>query len=101
MTDDTTPTSHGSDPGPPLHLRCAEAVELVTDYLDNELNERDLAVFNAHLSDCEGCTIFVDQIAMTIRLSSEHGQREVDVMPANFDRLLEQLQARANHEPPG
>lgn len=105
MTDqDDTPsvTDHpDSDPAAPLHLRCAEAVEIVTDFLDDALSEHDLAVFEAHLADCEGCTIFVDQISMTIRLTSESGKRDVDVMPANFDRLLEQLRRRADDAPPG
>jgi predicted anti-sigma-YlaC factor YlaD len=85
-----------SDPAAPFHLRCAEAVEIVTDYLDDALSARDLAVFEAHLADCEGCTIFVDQIAMTIRLTSESGRSDVDVMPANFDQLLDQLRRRAD-----
>ena len=77
-----------SDPAAPLHLRCAEAVEIVTDYLDDALSARDLVAFEAHLADCEGCTIFVDQIAMTIRLTSESGRSDVDVTPANFELLL-------------
>ena len=76
-------------------IRCADAVELVTDYLDDALSDRDLANFETHLADCEGCTIFVDQIRMTIRLTSLSSRQQVEVMPANFNELLGMLASRA------
>lgn len=77
-----------------LRIRCSDAVELVTDYLDDALSDRDLAVFETHLANCEACTVFVDQIKMTITLASANGQR-LKVMPANFDELLTMLADRA------
>jgi anti-sigma factor RsiW len=49
-------------------LSCQELVELVTDYLEGALDERDLRAFEAHLAGCDGCTEYLDQIRTTIRL---------------------------------
>ncbi|MGH1489723.1 MAG: anti-sigma factor family protein [Acidimicrobiales bacterium] len=78
-----------------LKIRCSDAVELVTEYLDDALNDHDLANFETHLADCEGCTVFVDQIKMTIALTSATTRRHVEVMPANFDELTAILVERA------
>jgi len=78
-------------------IRCADAVELVTDYLDDALNPTDLAAFKDHLDGCDGCTIFADQIRMTIQLANATNDRLLDIMPADFDRLLSQLRAQADH----
>jgi len=77
-----------------LRIRCSDAVELVTEYLDDALNDHDLANFEAHLANCEGCTVFVDQIKMTITLTSAITRRQVEVMPANFDELAALLAER-------
>jgi anti-sigma factor RsiW len=47
---------------------CQEAVELVTDYLDDSLSRRDRRRFEAHLRACPNCTAYVEQIRMTIKL---------------------------------
>lgn len=49
-------------------LTCAQVVELVTDYLEGTLGEADRARFDAHLSGCDGCTSYLDQIRVTIAL---------------------------------
>jgi predicted anti-sigma-YlaC factor YlaD len=51
-----------SEPG----LTCAQVVELVTDYLEGGLSDVDRARFDAHLSACDGCTNYLDQIRVTI-----------------------------------
>lgn len=71
----------------PLRIRCSDLIELVTDYLDGALNQRDLADFETHLSQCEACTVFVDQITMTITLTSAIGRQQLEVMPSNHDEL--------------
>ena len=81
-------------------IRCADAIELVTDYLDDALNTADLAAFEAHLDGCEGCTVFVDQIRMTIHLANAANDERLDVMPADFDGLLAQLRAQTDRERP-
>jgi anti-sigma factor RsiW len=78
-----------------LRIRCSDAVELVTDYLDDALSDHDLASFETHLAHCEGCTVFVDQIKMTITLTSATTRQQLEVMPANFDELAAMLAERA------
>ena len=47
-------------------ISCQEVVELVTDYLEGAMSPEDVARFDHHLSLCEGCVFYVDQIRMTI-----------------------------------
>ena len=49
-------------------LSCQELVELVTDYLEGALDERDLRAFEAHLAGCDGCTEYLDQMRTTMRV---------------------------------
>jgi anti-sigma factor RsiW len=49
-------------------LSCQELVELVTDYLEGALDERDVRAFERHLGECGGCTEYVEQLRATIRL---------------------------------
>jgi anti-sigma factor RsiW len=49
-------------------LSCQELVELVTDYLEGALDDRDLRAFERHLSECDGCTEYLTQLRTTIRL---------------------------------
>lgn len=79
-----------------FNIRCADAVELVTDYLDGALTPTDLAAFEDHLDGCDGCTIFVDQIRMTIQLANATNGHRLDIMPADFDSLLSQLRTQAD-----
>ena len=50
-------------------LSCQELVELVTDYFEAALDERDVAAFERHLAGCDGCTEYVEQLRVTIRLT--------------------------------
>ena len=50
------------------HLSCQELVELVTDYLEGALDDRDLRAFEGHLAGCDGCTEYVEQLRATIRI---------------------------------
>ena len=47
-------------------LTCVQVVELVTSYLEGGLSEADRARFDAHLSACDGCTNYLDQMRVTI-----------------------------------
>ena len=47
-------------------LTCAQVVELVTEYLEGGLSDADRARFEAHLSVCDGCTNYLDQMRVTI-----------------------------------
>lgn len=47
-------------------LVCRQAVELVTDYLEGALSERDRARFEAHLAGCPHCSEYLTQMRVTI-----------------------------------
>jgi anti-sigma factor RsiW len=49
-------------------LSCKELVELVTDYLEEALDETTRARFEEHIAGCDGCTAYVEQMRETIRL---------------------------------
>ena len=49
-------------------LSCQELVELVTDYFEGVLGERDARAFEAHLAGCDGCTEYLEHMRSTIRV---------------------------------
>ena len=68
-------------------LTCRELVELVTEYLQGTLAPADSERFEAHLSDCEGCTNYLRQMRTTVELVG--ALREADVDPTARDTLLD------------
>ena len=68
------------------HVTCQEVVELVTDYLEQTMPPDEVARFEHHLSLCEGCVFYVDQIRMTIEAVGR--VREEDVPPDVRDGLV-------------
>jgi predicted anti-sigma-YlaC factor YlaD len=67
-------------------ISCQEVVELVTDYLEGAMSPEDVARFDHHLSLCEGCVFYVEQIRMTIAAVGRIG--EEDVPPEVRDDLV-------------
>jgi anti-sigma factor RsiW len=61
-------------------------VELVTDYLDGSLTRRDRRRFEAHLSGCDHCTEFLQQIRTTVALTGSVAGD--DLNPARQGELL-------------
>jgi anti-sigma factor RsiW len=70
----------------PDHISCQEVVELVTAYLEGALPADETALFEQHLSFCEGCVWYVEQMRGTIaaagRISAE------DIADEDRERLL-------------
>jgi anti-sigma factor RsiW len=50
-------------------MTCKELVELVTDYLEGALPEETRQRLENHLSGCDGCTRYLEQMRQTIRLT--------------------------------
>jgi anti-sigma factor RsiW len=50
-------------------LSCQELVELVTDYLEGALPRRQRRAFEKHISVCDGCTTYLEQMRETIALT--------------------------------
>ena len=48
------------------YLTCQELVELVTDYLEGALDQRDRARFEEHVMTCPPCHAHIDQMRSTI-----------------------------------
>lgn len=68
-------------------LTCQELVELVTEYLEDEMSPEARGRFDAHLRGCEGCRRYVEQMRQTMALTGQ--LTEQDVAPAAEQTLLE------------
>ena len=58
-------------------LSCRELVELVTDYLEDALSRRDRKRFDRHISGCDGCTAYLEQMRRTIRATGMLTEEQV------------------------
>jgi anti-sigma factor RsiW len=52
-----------------VELTCEELVELVTDYFEGALAPEERGRFEAHVADCPGCEIYLDQMRATLALT--------------------------------
>jgi anti-sigma factor RsiW len=68
-------------------LSCQELVELVTDYLEGALDAGDLRRFDEHIARCDGCTRYLEQLRMTIRITGTITRD--DLSPAAEEALLQ------------
>jgi anti-sigma factor RsiW len=68
-------------------LACQELVELVTAYFDGGLSRADRRRFRRHISGCDNCTAYVEQMRLMIEASGSI--TEDDLEPAARDELLE------------
>jgi anti-sigma factor RsiW len=60
-------------------------VELVTDYLDGALSDEDRARFEAHIAGCDGCTVYLEQIRVTVSVA---GRLEAGELSLDIERAL-------------
>ena len=67
-------------------MNCIELVGLVTDYLDGSMPDAQRAAFDEHVSGCEGCTTYLEQFRITIRLTGM--LTEEQMAPEARDALL-------------
>jgi predicted anti-sigma-YlaC factor YlaD len=68
-------------------MPCQQLVEVITDYLENALAERDRCRFEAHLAECEACRDYLEQFRQTIALA---GRVQPERLPP---RMREELLA--------
>lgn len=64
-------------------LTCEEMVELITDYVEGSLSWRNRRRFEAHLSGCDHCTEFLQQMRTTIALTGSLADDDVDPIRQN------------------
>ena len=67
------------------HLSCRELVELVTAYLEGALSLEDRMRFETHISGCDGCTTYLEQMRLTIQLT---GTLRVDDVSREAEEAL-------------
>ena len=72
-------------------LSCREVVEILGDYLDGAMTPADRVRLEAHLADCEGCTAYLEQLRITVRLSGRLSEEAVS--PEAMAPLLEAFRA--------
>jgi anti-sigma factor RsiW len=53
----------------PSQLVCQQAVELMSNYLEGSLSRRDRRRLEKHLSGCDACTAYLEQMRATIAAS--------------------------------
>lgn len=71
---------------PEAELSCAEVVELVTDYLEGRLPPEERRRFDEHVSGCDGCVAYLEQMRATIATAGR--LRETEVPPELEERVL-------------
>jgi anti-sigma factor RsiW len=47
-------------------MSCKELVELVTDYLEGRLSDAQTRALEGHLTACDGCTVYIEQMRLTL-----------------------------------
>jgi anti-sigma factor RsiW len=67
-------------------MPCQELVELVTAYFDGSLSRRDRRRFRRHISGCDHCTAYVEQMRLMIEATGR--LTEEDVPPEARKELL-------------
>lgn len=67
-------------------MACQELVEVITDYLEGTLPTSDRVRFDSHLSTCDACREYVEQMRALIRLSG--GLTVQTIEPATRESLL-------------
>ena len=67
-------------------LACIELVEAITDYLEDAMPPRKRRLLEQHLTACDGCTAYVEQMRRTIATTGR--LRAEDIPPELEERLL-------------
>ena len=72
-------------------MTCAELTEFLSRYIDAELAESELSVFQEHLEACPPCEVYLDSFRETIRMGKVVSCSEAqEAMP---DSLVEAILA--------
>jgi predicted anti-sigma-YlaC factor YlaD len=75
-------------------LQCIEFVDLVTAYLDGEVDDDQHRRIDEHLEGCQGCRAALGQFQTVIRLAGRlTGADIADIDPLVRDRLMATLRA--------
>ncbi|MGH9705071.1 MAG: anti-sigma factor family protein [Candidatus Acidiferrales bacterium] len=58
-------------------MSCKELVELVTDYLERALSPLDSARFESHISKCDWCKLYIEQIELTVKSMGKLSESDI------------------------
>jgi len=67
-------------------LTCKELVELVTDYLEGRLSATEQKRWEQHMSKCDWCKLYLEQMKLTVRTLGE--LTEESIPPHAKEKLL-------------
>ena len=59
-------------------MACQELVELVTAYFDGSLSRADRRRFRAHISGCDHCTAYIEQMRLVIEGTGRLTEDDID-----------------------
>ena len=68
-------------------ITCQELVELITDYLEDVLPPAQRVQFDAHLTECDDCPLYLEQMRTTIQVTGLLTEEQID--PAARDKLMQ------------
>ena len=58
-------------------MNCIQLVELVTEYLEGSMPADQRARFDEHIAGCDGCTTYLEQVRITIRLTGMLSEEQI------------------------
>lgn len=76
---------------PLADMSCSQFVEIVTDYLEGQLEEARRLWTEEHLAECDACRTYLDQMRQTILALRDLANEGLD--PAQRDSILAAMRA--------
>jgi anti-sigma factor RsiW len=67
-------------------MNCRQVVELMTEYLEGTLPAADRQRFEQHLAGCDGCTRYLEQLRVSLKVMGRLGQPQA--VPEDVEREL-------------
>ena len=58
-------------------MNCIDLVELITEYLEGAMPPAAREHVDEHLAECEGCTAYLEQCRITIRLTGNLTEEQI------------------------
>lgn len=83
-----------------LVITCADALDLMTVFLDEALGDDDRQRLQTHLAGCEACSVYLDQLKQTVEVvATVKGADSYAVDDQTMDELLERFrETQGGHE---
>ena len=75
-------------------MHCKDLLEVLSDFVDGELDESLCSDIEAHLEGCEPCRVVIDDTRKTIALFKDNLPEEYQIPPEVKDRLQSLLRER-------